>query len=277
MVRVIAAESVRTGPPPTPGTPPHPPVRPNRCYSHAMSTSRTRKRTPTPTALLYVRVSATEAQSDSDLSLAAQERTLRLAAEIDGYTDVRVIVERHSASRRLPLRDEAMALLRSGAASAMYVTKVDRLSRNGVRDVLAVADAADREGWRLRLLEVNLDTKTPSGRLVLTIMAGIARFESERRSERMREYHQERRDRGQRAGVEYGQRVTHPASARQRDQARCAAATVARILRMRDQGLSLRTIAATLTAESVDGRTWNPTLVARIIRRHERDTAAAAA
>jgi len=158
--------------------------------------------------------------------------TLLMAAEIDGCTDVRVIIEGHSASRRLLLRHYALASLRSSAASAMCVMKVDRLSRNDALDVLAV---------------------------------------------RMRQYHQQRRDRGQRAGVEYGQPETHPASARQRDQARRAAATVARILRMRDQGLSLRAIVATLTAVSIDGHTWNPTLVARIIRGHERDTTVVAA
>ena len=54
------------------------------------------------TAVLYCRVSATDAQSDSTTSLESQERTLRAAALAHGYTDVHVVIERHTAATRLP-------------------------------------------------------------------------------------------------------------------------------------------------------------------------------
>lgn len=224
-----------------------------------MATTRTR-RSPAPVALLYVRVSATDSQSDSDNSLENQTRVLAAAAAADGYTETRVVLERHSASRRLPLRDAALADLDAGKAAALYVHKVDRLSRQGAGDVLRVAERADRRGWRLRVLDLGMDTGTPVGRLVLTILAAVAKMESERRSERMRDYHGERRARGQQQGKDYGPRPGSAPRASGPD-------TERRVAAMRAAGHSLRAIARTLDAEQVDGRRWHPATVSRVLER----------
>ena len=222
--------------------------------------ARTSTRSSTPVALLYVRVSAMDSQSDSDNSLENQTRVLTAAAAADGFTETRVVLERHSASRRLPAREAALADLDAGKATALYVHKVDRLSRMGAADVLRVAERADRRGWRLRVLDCGMDTGTTVGRLVLTILAAVARMESERRSERMREYHGERRARGQQQGQHYGPRPGSVPRASGPD-------TERRVAAMRTAGHSLRAIARTLDAEQVDGRRWHPATVARVLER----------
>lgn len=221
-----------------------------------MSTRRSRKATTArPTvALVYCRVSALESQAEADNSLEQQERTLTALAEAAGYT-VRVIRERHTASRTQPQLEEALEELRQGHAAALYVAKVDRLTRKGAPDVLRVADRADDEGWRLVLAELALDTATPAGRLVLTVLAGIAEFESNRRKERMKEYHQARRARGEVAGVHYGRRRTVPAGVRDRIRA------------ARKLGQTFQVIADELNADNIpttSGASWCSVKVRRV-------------
>ena len=214
------------------------------------------------TAVLYCRVSATDSQSDSTTSLEGQERTLRAAALAHGYTDVHVVIERHTAAKRLPELALALDALDAGTYAALYVAKIDRLSRSGAADVLRIADRSAIRSWRLVALDMALDTSTIVGRLVLTILAGVAEMESGRRKERMREYHAERAAQGQRTGVEYGQRPY--AADIELDAIRIG----------RQSGQSWASLAAHLTEISPSGRTWHSTAVRRTYATIERSTAA---
>jgi DNA invertase Pin-like site-specific DNA recombinase len=204
------------------------------------------------TALIYCRVSALESQNPSTLSLEAQETTLRAAATAAGCSDVRVIIERHTGSKRQPELEAALELLNSGQATALFAAKIDRLSRGGARDVLRIADNAAAAGWRLVVLDMGMDTGTLAGRLTLTILAGVAEMEAGRRTERMCEYHAARRTRGQQAGKDYGRkRIATPS-------------TVTRVRAARAAGHTYAAIAAELAAEGAEGRTWSHNTVRRI-------------
>ena len=62
---------------------------------------------------------------------------------------------------------------------AVVVTRLDRLARS-TRDLLEIADKLNEAGAGLRsLAEPWADTTTPAGRMVLTVVAGIAEFERE--------------------------------------------------------------------------------------------------
>lgn len=214
-----------------------------------------KRRQPASTvAIAYCRVSALESQraSSEDNSLDGQERTLTARALADGYADVLVIRERHTASKRRPELEHALTLLADGQAAALYASKVDRLSRKGAADVLRIADRAEREGWRLAVLDMALDTGTAVGQMVLSVLACVARMESERRSERMAEYHGERRARGERSGRDYGRRTT------------ASAAAVIEITQRRAAGQSWQAITDALNATGTDGRRWHPTAVRRV-------------
>lgn len=211
-----------------------------------------RKPAATTTAIAYCRVSALESQAESDASLEQQERTLTAAALAAGYADVLVIRERHTGSKRQPELEHALTLLADGHAAALYAAKIDRLSRKGAADVLRIADRAEREGWRLVVADVSLDTGTTVGRLVLTILAGVAEMESRRRSERMSEYHAARRARGEQSGRDYGRSTT------------ASETTIRSILDGRAAGQSWQAITDALNASGADGRRWHPTAVRRV-------------
>ena len=61
----------------------------------------------------------------------------------------------------------------------LVVTRLDRLVRS-TRDLLNVLDAVSRAGAAFKsLADAWADTTTPHGRLVLTVLGGLAEFERE--------------------------------------------------------------------------------------------------
>jgi DNA invertase Pin-like site-specific DNA recombinase len=83
--------------------------------------------------------------------------------------------------------EEAIAFAREG--DTLVVTKVDRLARltGGLRDIV---NELEGKGVALRVLNLGgetVDTKSATGRLILSIFAGVAQFEREMMLERQRE------------------------------------------------------------------------------------------
>lgn len=217
------------------------------------------------TAALYVRVSALESQSESELSLEQQERQLRALAVAAGYAEEELVVvrERTTASKTQPALEELLDALDAGGHAALFVDKCDRLTRTGMVDAVRIAERAERADWRLVIGNVGADTTTAAGRIVLAVLAEIAREESKIKSARMVAYHSARRARGEVAGVHYGARNTTTAE----EAEPIVAAWLA--------GKSYAAIARELQQEQ--GRPWCATQVRRIVRAHSVSPLAVAA
>ena len=61
-------------------------------------------------------------------------------------------------------------------ADVLVVAKLDRLSRT-TRHLLEVVDQAERCGFGFLAVDTDVDSTTPAGRLVVTMMAGVAEWE----------------------------------------------------------------------------------------------------
>jgi DNA invertase Pin-like site-specific DNA recombinase len=110
--------------------------------------------------------------------LEAQERDLKTAA-------VEKIFKEQVSSVAPRVQLEAMIdFAREG--DTVTVTKLDRLARS-VRDLMSIVDRLADKGVALRILSMNMDTASPTGQLMLTILAGVAQFERELMLERQRE------------------------------------------------------------------------------------------
>jgi DNA invertase Pin-like site-specific DNA recombinase len=73
----------------------------------------------------------------------------------------------------------ARAISALGAGDVLLVTRLDRLARS-TRDLLNVLDAVGKAGAGFRsLADTWADTTTPHGRLMLTVLGGLAEFERE--------------------------------------------------------------------------------------------------
>jgi DNA invertase Pin-like site-specific DNA recombinase len=84
-------------------------------------------------------------------------------------------------------RDElavALDFVREG--DILVVTKLDRLARS-TRHLNDIVDCLREKGSHLQILDLGIDTATPTGELVLTVIGGIAQFERQMMLERQRE------------------------------------------------------------------------------------------
>ena len=202
----------------------------------------------TEKAFCYARVS-TQMQVEDGVSLDAQERQLRYAAEMAGYDVVMLREEGRSGKniRNRPILRQALEDLDTGKAAALYVTRIDRLARS-TRDFLSIIDRSQKNGWRLALLDIGLDTATHQGRFVVTIMAAMAEMERGMISERAKDIHRDRRNSNKRWGIDLG-----PTSMIE-DEVR------AEIYRLKTLGMSYHAIAERFNANSVPtsngGKQW---------------------
>lgn len=156
-------------------------------------------------ALLYARVS-TQLQVNDGVSLDVQERQLQQAAELAGYTKFEIVREEGRSGKSItgrPALTAALKRLDSGDASALFVTRIDRLARS-TKDFLSIIDRANANGWRLVMLDLNLDTASYQGRFVVTIMSALAEMERGIIAERQKDVHKDRRARGIKWGVDMG-------------------------------------------------------------------------
>ena len=83
-----------------------------------------------------------------------------------------------------PQLDAALEWVREG--DILIVTRLDRLARS-VADMVAITAALRNKGVGLRILAMNLDTSTPTGKLMVNLLGSIAEFERELMLERQRE------------------------------------------------------------------------------------------
>lgn len=122
----------------------------------------------------YARTSTT----DQKAGLEAQERDLKVAGA------ERVYQEQTSATGPRKALTEAIDYARDG--DTLVVTKLDRLARS-VADLIEITKQLEAKGASLRVLNLNLDTETPTGKLMLNLLGSIAQFERELMLERQRE------------------------------------------------------------------------------------------
>ena len=225
-----------------------------------------RRPTPTPppagaTLVAYYRVS-TPRQGESGLGLDAQRAAVERHARDTGLTVAASFTEVESGRRGdRPELARAVAAAKP-AGGVLVVAKLDRLARDA-RFLLALVDG----GVRVRFLDFpDLATDTSVGRLILTVMAAVAEFESRRIGERVRAALAARRARGQRhprrsAGC---QAAALAANGRLADRYR--ADVGAMLARLRRDGLTLAQIAAHLNAAGHRTRTGRPWAAANVSR-----------
>ena len=122
----------------------------------------------------YARTSTTE----QNAGLEGQIRDLNAAG------CEKLFSEQVSSTAHRPKLDRALESLRKG--DVLVVTKLDRLARS-MRNLLELVDTIRDAGASLRILAMNLDTGTPTGKLMLNVLGSVAEFERTMMLERQRE------------------------------------------------------------------------------------------
>lgn len=123
--------------------------------------------------IAYVRVSTVEQNE-------ARQREALKASNIDKW-----FVEKASGKdAKRPILQEMLEYIRED--DTVYVEEFSRLGRS-TADLLATVQRIEDSGAKFVSLKENFDTKTPAGKLQMTMMAAIAEFERAMILERQRE------------------------------------------------------------------------------------------
>ena len=222
---------------------------------------------------LYVRVS-TEEQAKEGFSVAAQLRLLQAFAVVKGCGegDVENFVDDGYSGKNLrrPAIQRLIGCCQARRLDYVIVWRLDRLSRS-LRDTLALEEDVFRaNGVQFISTSESIDTSSPSGRLMLNLLASVAQNEREVNEERVRmvcaELAKECRHMG---GVPpYGYRV---------EQGRYAIApheaeAVRLVYQLYDRGMTGRRIQAYLTEHGYLNREGKPFSIASLhdMRRNEK-------
>jgi DNA invertase Pin-like site-specific DNA recombinase len=145
----------------------------------------------------------------------------------------------------------ALQRLASGQGGGLVVAKLDRLARSVVHAANIIEDA-NKQGWSLVVLDINLDLSTAAGRMMARTVVNFAEYERELISERTKAGLAAKKARGERIG-------------RPRD---VQPGLVRRIIMDRNAGLSFDRIARTLSNEGIlaprGGTKWHASTARRI-------------
>lgn len=123
----------------------------------------------------YARTSTTDQLAGLD----AQLRDLQAAGSDRIFQE-----QLSSVSANRPQLEAALDYLRDG--DTLVVTKLDRLARS-MRNLLEIVAVVEAKGAALSILGMNLDTSSPTSRLILQVLGSVAEWERAMMLERQRE------------------------------------------------------------------------------------------
>ena len=172
---------------------------------------------------IYCRVST------DDQSCERQERDLRAFAKRAEHEIVAVFRETASGAKNdRAERRKVMALAQARKIDAILVTELSRWGRS-TQDLVQTLD--DLHSWKVSVLAqtgLSFDLSTASGKLMRTIMAGLAEFERDLIRERVKSGLAAAKSRGVVLGRQHGQRPSDKKAKK--------------VLKLHEEGLSYRLI-----------------------------------
>lgn len=205
----------------------------------------------------YVRRS-TDGQA---ISVEVQAQQLRDAAGLIVDWELELRVEDAASGGSMtgrPVLAQALEDLKAGKADALAVTKLDRLSRD-VADFSGLLKTAEREGWHVICMDISVDTRSTTGRMLAQITAAVAEMQRQRIRENTREALARLKAQGRVLG-----RPSHiPAEA------------IERIIALHADGLSASAIARLFNAEGISkgpaakSAIWDHSHVVAAVRREK--------
>ena len=176
-------------------------------------------------AAAYIRVSS------KTQTFATQKAAIIQAATARGDTIGHFYEEKRSGnSLDRPKLAELQGDAQAGKVVKLYVFRIDRLTRRGIRDTLAIVEDFQRHGVTLVTVADGFDLEGPTAAVILAVMAWAAQMERQALGERI----SAARERVEAAGGRWGR------------PRRLDPGTLARAVKMRADKMTIREIAVAL-------------------------------
>jgi DNA invertase Pin-like site-specific DNA recombinase len=145
-------------------------------------------------AALYSRVSTSSQDTD------AQENQLKAYCEMKGWEVTKIYRDKMSGAKcSRPALDELMKDSKKHVFSIVAVWKFDRFARS-VSHLLQALETFNSLGISFVSLSEQIDTTTPAGKMVFTVLGAVAELERSLIAERVRMGLQNARNKGKRLG-----------------------------------------------------------------------------
>lgn len=202
-------------------------------------------------AIGYVRVS-TGGQVEDGVSLDAQREKIQAWAKLHDEDELVIYEDAGISGSSMEQRPGLQQALREVCRrkGVLVVYALSRLARS-TKDTLAISDTLEKSKAELVSLSERIDTTSASGKMVFRMLAVLAEFERDQVSERTRVAMGHLRASGRRYSrfapfgwdLDEGGEVLRPNPAEQ--------AAIARMVELREEGLSYREVADRLSADGV--------------------------
>jgi DNA invertase Pin-like site-specific DNA recombinase len=197
---------------------------------------------------------STADQVETGYSLDAQRQRIAAFCQAKGWELVNVYADEGvSAVKHRPQFEQMVSDVLADGVGHVVALKLDRLGRRA-SELLTLYDRLERKGVGLAFVVEGIDTSTPTGRLMRTMLAAFAEFERDLISERTKIGMAEAKAQG----VRFGRKSELPDEVK------------ARIRKLNAEGVSLNGIAKLLTDEGVPtgqgGQRWYASSVKVVLR-----------
>ncbi|MDP7979912.1 recombinase family protein [Bacillus sp. WLY-B-L8] len=130
--------------------------------------------------VIYARVSTAE-QAEEGYSIDAQLDVVKKRCEQEGRIVVDQYIDRGISGKAMENRPDLQRLLKDAKESKfqeIWVWKTNRLARNHL-DLLKIVDELDKNNVGFKSCSEAFDTATPTGKLLMNVLASIGEFERE--------------------------------------------------------------------------------------------------
>lgn len=157
-------------------------------------------------AIGYIRVSTTE-QASEGVSLENQAEKIRQYCELKGLSLIEVAEDRGISGSKTdrPGFQRVSSLCKAGEVQHVVIYSISRFTRS-LKDLVDFIDLyVTNKKVALHSLCESIDTSTPAGRFVLTVLGAVAQLEREQTADRVKSAMQYKKSQGGRVGaVPYG-------------------------------------------------------------------------
>jgi len=216
-------------------------------------------------AVGYVRVS-TQGQADDGVSLESQKAKIRAFCDLHDY-ELTGIYEDAGISGTKADREGlqgAMAALQKGSVLVVY--SMSRLSRNAAH-MLALSQLLEKRGIDLASLSENIDTSTAAGKMYFTVSAAFNQLFRDQIAENTKAALANKKANNEKySPVPFGYKEVEGRLVEVKKEAM----VVAEILKLREQGHTLTSIADRLNDRGLQGKKggrWYASTISYIIKR----------